>query len=652
MRTRVWILTLLGAAVLAIPALFAPPAHAAGDEWSITRYEVDAQFDADGVAQVQVDLEFDFGAEEAHGPYLTFVDRQPIDDDPDHYRVLEYSGFEAISPSGAPADVRVEDAENAVAVYIGDEDVEITGLQRYTLTYRVDGIAVSGVGDQGQDEIYWQVIGQDFEVPLAQIRITVSATEAPEEAACWAGDPGSDIECSATVVGAEGAELHQGLLHPGQPMSVAVQFPAGTFGGAQPILTTRHTFANTIGLTRATGLGAAGATLFGVGLVVLVARGRGRDEQYMGVTPGLTPARTSGTARLGGDGGDGGTRDDGAGHHGAAGAGATAPGATATEPDDEAVGPRRGGPIAVQFQPPAGVRPGEMGTLADEVADPHDVTATIVDLAVRGYFRIEEYAGDDEAQQWRLTRPERAPELNHPDLLAYERDVLTTLFPGQERTVELREIAGEFSAMRSQLQQDLYAEVTERGWFRTSPAQVRMRWWLAAIGLFVVGIGLGLVLAFTLGLGVLGLPVIATAVAVAVAASYAPARTASGTAVLVQSLGFKKYLETAEANQLRFEEDEDIFSRYLPFAIAFEVTDRWAKVFEDIARSGGPVPEPDWYSGPALGSASWAGALGASMASFSSAADAAVVSAGTGGSAISGGGFAGGGAGGGGGGGW
>jgi hypothetical protein len=47
-------------------------------------------------------------------------------------------------------------------------------------------------------------------------------------------------------------------------------------------------------------------------------------------------------------------------------------------------------PIAVQFQPPAGFRAGQLGTLVDEKADPRDVTATIVDLAVRGYLRIEQ----------------------------------------------------------------------------------------------------------------------------------------------------------------------------------------------------------------------------------------------------------------------
>ena len=63
-------------------------------------------------------------------------------------------------------------------------------------------------------------------------------------------------------------------------------------------------------------------------------------------------------------------------------------------------------------------------------------------------------------------------------------------------------------------------------------------------------------------------------------------RTADGRAVCDQVEGFKTYLATAEADQLRFEEGEDIFSRYLPWAIAFELADRWAKICGDLVRDG------------------------------------------------------------------
>ncbi len=50
-------------------------------------------------------------------------------------------------------------------------------------------------------------------------------------------------------------------------------------------------------------------------------------------------------------------------------------------------------------------------------------------------------------------------------------------------------------------------------------------------------------------------------------------------------------------DQLRWEEGQDIFSQYLPYAIAFGCAERWAGIFAELAARGAPVPEPAWYGG-------------------------------------------------------
>ena len=47
------------------------------------------------------------------------------------------------------------------------------------------------------------------------------------------------------------------------------------------------------------------------------------------------------------------------------------------------------GPFPVAFTPPRDVTPGLIGMVIDGVVDPRDLTATIVDLAARGFLRIE-----------------------------------------------------------------------------------------------------------------------------------------------------------------------------------------------------------------------------------------------------------------------
>ena len=52
---------------------------------------------------------------------------------------------------------------------------------------------------------------------------------------------------------------------------------------------------------------------------------------------------------------------------------------------EEAVPLFERGTHPVEYAPPDSIRPGQVGTLIDETATPLDVTATMVDLAVRGY---------------------------------------------------------------------------------------------------------------------------------------------------------------------------------------------------------------------------------------------------------------------------
>ena len=135
-----------------------------------------------------------------------------------------------------------------------------------------------------------------------------------------------------------------------------------------------------------------------------------------------------------------------------------------------------------------------------------------------------------------------------------------------------------------------------------------------------------------------------------------PARTARGTALLAQAKGFRTYLETAEANQIRFEEGQDVFSRYLPFAIVFGVAKRWAKVFAQLAASGASVVTPTWYIGNQYGVGLFDyGGFGQAVDSFSATTSGSIAAAtpsSSGSSGFSGGGFSGGGGGGGGGGSW
>lgn len=613
--------TAAAALVLGPAGMAAAAAHGAvGDQTAgreITRYDVTAAVDASGVARVTVDFDFDFGNDPGHGPYLSLVTRQRYDDSRD--RLYRYSDITASSPSGAPAQVNRQDDPSAIVLRIGDpHQGGISGTQHYVVSYTVDGWVNPANAQHSGDEMNWNVIGSGWTVPLSRLSLTLTGPAAAHDAVCFAGPTGSTTPCTSVVVAGTGAHFTQDALTVGDQWTAVTGWPGGTFRTA-PILGPRFSATAPLNPAGVGGGAAAVVLLGGVGLAAVRVRRVGRDQEYLGLTPGLRPA--DGQATL--------------------------------------VGPRRRAAVSVQFAPPEGTRPGAIGTLVDEQADPVDVTATLVDLAVRGYLRIEEVPRSNpnkKPKDWTLVSLRPAD----GELLEFERTLLERVFAGRER-VALSELKTTFAASMAAVQAGLYRHVTERGWFRANPRTVRAGWRAAGIALVVVG---GVISAILVnaqvqarGVALIGVAIALVGLVVAALANAAPARTPDGTAVLAETLGFRRYLATAEADQLRFEEGQDVFSRYLPYAIVFGLADRWARVFAEVAASGRAVAAPGWYVGyhnpvPGL---FWGQAFASSMERFSSVATeslSAPTPGASGGSGLGGGGFSGGGVGGGGGGGW
>lgn len=609
----------LGVILLAPPVALAGSARAdlsSGRE--VTRYDVTAEADADGTVDLVLELDFDFGDEPGHGPYLTFPTRVSYDDERD--RFFEFSDVRATSPSGAPAEVHREDETSAMVLRIGDEDVDdVSGVQTYRVEMTVDGWINPANAQHSGDELYWNVIGPGWEVPLSDLSVTVTGPDEVQGTACFAGPSGSTTPCDGATAEGRSATFTQDVVPVGDQLTTVTGWPGGTFLGVQPILRDKPDPVLPLRPVTVGGGVAAAIALLGGGLAIGRVRRSGQDRAYLGLTPGLRPADGQEVAT--------GRRD-------------------------------RRAPVTVQFQPPEGARPGEIGTLVDEKADPVDVTATIIDLAVRGWLRIEEVPRADpgtKPEDWTLVRLRSGTE----GLLPFEAWLLSDLFEKRDE-VRLSDLKQTFASSLATVQGMLYDHVTTVGWFRANPKRVRTGWIVVGILLLVLG-GFGALVGMAVqvvpGLALVGIALLLVGVLVLVLSGSAPARTPDGTAVLAQALGFRRYLATAEAQQIRFEEGQDVFSRYLPYAIVFGLADRWSRVFAELAARGVPLSTPVWYVGtyPPGAAGFWgAGFVGAldRFESITTAAISAPTPGTSGGSGMGGGGFSGGGVGGGGGGGW
>ena len=72
-----------------------------------------------------------------------------------------------------------------------------------------------------------------------------------------------------------------------------------------------------------------------------------------------------------------------------------------------------------------------------------------------------------------------------------------------------------------------------------------------------------------------------------------PAKTRAGAAAYMDILGFQEFMNRAEKDKLERMNDKELFSNFLPYAIALDVADNWAKAFEGVYQE-----TPQWYVSP------------------------------------------------------
>jgi uncharacterized membrane protein YgcG len=337
--------------------------------------------------------------------------------------------------------------------------------------------------------------------------------------------------------------------------------------------------------------------------------------------------------------------------------------------------------ITVQYEPPTGLSPAEMGTLVDHKAEMHDITATLVDLAVRGFLHIEK---QESKTLGIFTSKEYVFHLKRPreqwtGLTGHETAYLDAIFKhagqksglaalksffgaGDEEpladpegagegptygSVALSQLKNEFYKDLSAIRKAVYAQLVSKGHYDREPQAVLGMWVVLALAVAGAGIG-GAV--WTSQSGALPVdPVILGAagglsgLVLLVFALLMPARTVRGARAREAALGFKEFLSRVEEDRFRrMITSPEMFERYLSFAMAFRVEKKWARAFEDMY-----TQPPRWYTGY-NGGHFHAAAFASDINALSSAAASTMASSpsGSGGGGSSGGGSGGGGGGG------
>jgi len=251
--------------------------------------------------------------------------------------------------------------------------------------------------------------------------------------------------------------------------------------------------------------------------------------------------------------------------------------------------------VAPMYEPPFGISPAEAGTLLDDTIHPRDITSTIVDLAVRGYIKIEESAEKilvftHKDYIFHLLKPR---EQWDADLAAHERVMLENVFASGNDT-RLSSLKNRFYTAVPVIRQDIMAALKRKGIYLLDPESANgysIGAGFAILALFGVFQFLGWANFFnSVLLLVICLPL--TAIIWWLFARVMSAKTIKGGRTRVAVLGFQEFMNRVDAERLKLM-PPTTFEKYLPYAMALGVEHHWAQAFAGIVKD-----PPQWYVGP------------------------------------------------------
>jgi uncharacterized membrane protein len=527
---------------LLLNALSIAPAHAQDNtdytDWDIEKFNANIQINKDSTIDVSEQIEVNFSGEH-HGIYRDIPVRYT--DDKGNKSEIPIQVESVTNPAtGGNWQYSVNNYGDYIEIKIGDPNAMLTGTQDYDITYKAQE-ALGNYSDH--DELYWNVTGTQWGVPIKQASATVTLPQSVDKSklqvTCYTGAQGStDQNCTSSAgdgsfqfatTSADG----EAALQAEEGLTIVAGYPKGIIQPSPP--SAAQIWASAPWYEK--------IYLFLVenwGLLIPVAVGILMG--WLWYTKGRDP-RTGKTAIM---------------------------------------------PI---YTAPDNLRPTEIGTIVDESVDIRDITSAIIDLAVRGYIKIVETKSkalffNVTTYTFNLLKPDYA---NDKNIQSFEKKILDAVFGGST-TRNLNDLNNTFYKNIPGIKKDVYDTLVTKGYFPTNPENVRNTYMgiggFILFGMFFLIAPLLSVLSWSLivGIGLSGLIIM-------IVGRFMSAKTLKGAECRWQILGLEEFIKTAEADRLKFQEKENIFEKLLPYAMALNIADKWTKAFDGIYRT-----PPSWYS--------------------------------------------------------
>lgn len=520
----------------------------AQESWVINSFDSNVQVQNSGIVNVQEKITVDFGSLSKHGIFrdipITYSGKTEND------YVYSTVIVNTVTMDGASIGNEIIPSGAYVRLKIGDANRTISGAHTYVIDYDITGVLRQF---DDHDELYLNTTGNNWDVPIKKATSLVTLSQdGIIQVDCYQGPTNTTEQCVYSMQSPKTAYFATTApLLPGSGLTVVVGFTKGLFPivtvaapqyplepESQPFFTPLNEILFFIPIFLA--------------LAYIIPRWlkSGRDFWYKVSHPFDKNAREE------------------------------------LKPFFEKE------TVVVEFDSPEKLRPAEIGVLMDERADTLDITATIIDLAGRGYLTIKEIkkAWVFSSTDYEFKKGKEAGS----EVLLYEKELLKRLFDGKKE-VKMSELKTKFYTDLSEVKKLLYQDIEEKKLFFENPEKVRGKY--AGVG--VVNIILGVILIAFLGFAIFPVlffssGIVISGIIILIFSPFMPRRTALGRQLYMRSKGYEMFLASAEKYRQQFFERKNMFNEILPYTIVYGVTEKFAKAFADL---GLKAPTPTWYSG-------------------------------------------------------
>ncbi len=249
--------------------------------------------------------------------------------------------------------------------------------------------------------------------------------------------------------------------------------------------------------------------------------------------------------------------------------------------------------IQTEYYPPENLSPGVAGYIINDKLDRRDLTALVPYWGAGGYLQIKEIEksslfGLIKTKEYEFLKLKDLPEPN----MSFEKTLFNGIF-ASGKSVMLNDLKNVLYTTMNTARSQLKAEVDKGAYYEKHADYNSILLKVLGIGVVIYGVsnltgiwqGSTVWFAFAL---------IASGIIILIFGIFMTRKTRKGTALYQKLAGFKEFIQLVEKDRLQefLKQDQHYFDKVLPYAIVFDVADKWKDKLESLN-----VPPPNWYVG-------------------------------------------------------